>query len=107
MCGMRVTPVSMSLLSSFNVTIDLTSIDVLDDCDNVSPGDWIVFMNTIRKNMWNEDVLQSVGWPTDKVSANVNTRSTVRINRRITSHELKDNEKFSVTVGAIDCDSDT
>lgn len=83
---------------TFNLTIVWENFRVLDDCDNVSDGDWILTA-----------VLRQNGRTVDTFIFGrrlVETGNTVRVNRTFTLRRAQPSDRFSLTITGVDCDSD-
>ena len=81
-----------------NVTVTLTSIDVHDDGDNLTKGDWIVFLYIPS----NYRPYSAKRWPTSG-SRNVDSGSTITPNITI-KQNLYSSKSLRFNVGVIDCD---
>ena len=92
---------------TYNVLATLDRVRVRDDCDNVSEGDWILLVTLaeLRGDVITRKVESY--WPEARTPANVDTGSTLAINRILRLTGVRADSRLLITVGGVDCDSDT
>lgn len=94
------------------VTITLMSLDVHDDCDNFSPGDWQVGLAAYRGTPDPGNGVPrdrpSVGllFPSATDTRNMSSGETETVNRSVELTGVGTNETINVFVNALDCDSE-
>jgi len=87
-----------------DVRVNLKSMKVNDDCDEVSDGDWFVSMRVAQSGAPRDDLVAVFPNLTD--AANVETGSDITINRSVTLQNVPVTNQIEVEINAIDCDSD-
>jgi len=83
------------------MNVKLTKLEIHDDCDNISEGDWYVSLGA-----WGSTTNSGKAftiWPGTKEAQNVDTGDTHHPNLKNTL-VVKGNDTLSVMVGAVDCD---
>ena len=90
--------------TAYNVYIAVTQLDVHDDGDNISPGDWRVTLSGRRTT---ESAPQSTGatWPSSSSgSVNVNSGRTYHPNLWVKLTDIKSDESLRIEYLVVDCD---
>lgn len=92
---------------TFDVLATLERIRVLDDCDNVSEGDWIlhVTLAELRGDVITRKVESY--WPEERTPRDVDTGTTIAIDRILRLTGVRPDSRLLLTVAGVDCDSDT
>lgn len=115
-CRYRPETRSLRIEALWTTRIVLSELEVRDDGDNVSAGDWRVRMQGYRARLQTfpglsqpVPVVLSVGsaeWPAGKPSQDVNTGERVTVGLMVGVRDLREEELVIVQTAAVDCDSD-
>ncbi|MGH7563270.1 MAG: hypothetical protein ACREK5_02470 [Gemmatimonadota bacterium] len=91
----------------YDILATLEQIEILDDCDNVSEGDWYVHY-TIAEVRGDAVVQMSeTYWPDRNNPTDVDSGSTRQLDRLLRLSSISPDSRLLIAVSAIDCDADT
>ena len=104
--GVIVATLVVPIASAFerDASISLRSIMVIDDCDNVSQGDWIIAFSGVQ--MRDPEAISFSVFPSINRSVHVSSGHETRINRSISLERVPVGEEIQLAVTAVDCDTD-
>jgi hypothetical protein len=88
-----------------DVVVRLDQVVVHDDCDSITAGDWFIGLQAVDAGRPGE--VQAVTFPNEERAIDVDTGETLLIGREVTLSQVPVTNDIGVTVGAIDCDSDS
>jgi len=91
----------------YAVRVNIPRVLAGDDCDSVSPGDWMLTFRAGGVAAGGEAVTREEFWPSRIESRDVDTGATVRIDRSIDLGEIRGDRPLVLSGGGYDCDSDT
>jgi len=98
--------VSQPVAGSRNVSVQLTDVRVLDDCDNVSAGDWMMHFGVEATGNRGAPVRQCMRRPRSGSSVDVQTGSRFNVGT-VQLQNVSPCSDLTIVVAAVDCDSDT
>ncbi|MCA9473276.1 MAG: hypothetical protein MRJ96_14445 [Nitrospirales bacterium] len=102
-CGLSGASFSLTHAQQRDVEIRLHSLQIHDDCDNISEGDWFVDLRTAQSGALQDEVVAV--FPNLVDAADVDTGETVSINRSVTLPRVPVSNDIEVVVNAVDCDA--
>ena len=88
-----------------DVQVTLSTLEVHDDCDEITAGDWFVALRAMQSGAPQDR--KFVAWPNLNEAADVDTGSTVRVDRSITLHDVPVTNQVILGVDALDCDAES
>ncbi len=80
---------------------------VIDDCDNVSEGEWFVHFTLAEVHEGAEVQRTDRYWPGKDKPRDVDTRSHVALDQTLRLTGVRPTSQLLLTVSAVDCDADT
>lgn len=87
---------------AYDVRVTMTELQVHDDCDNVSKGDWYVALGSSGHSAAGPDGEFAV-WPSTTSASNVDTGDVVTPNL-VNRFVARGDSDLHIVVGAVDCD---
>lgn len=91
----------------YDVLATLEQLEIFDDCDNVSPGDWYVHytISEVRGDVVVQQ--QETYWPDREHPIDIDSGSTRRLDRILRLTSVHPDSHLLIAVSAIDCDADS
>jgi PAN domain len=86
------------------VDVTLEKVEVHDDCDNVSFGEWALSLIVDGKDKNHNRIHKNRGWPGRGTATTVATGSILYPRMKISFVDMPDNEKLVVSMRGVDCD---
>lgn len=99
-------PLPASGAPRYAVTVAVTQIRSYDDCDNLSPGDWVLYFAAKGADPGGREVKQDKIWPSSRgTSQDVDTGRVVPIGWSADLGELAGDRNLVLVTAGVDCDS--
>jgi len=91
----------------YAVTVGVTQIRSYDDCDNLSPGDWVLYFAAKGTDPSGRELKQDKIWPSSRgTSQDVDTGRAVAIGWSADLGELAGDRNLVLVAAGVDCDED-
>jgi len=92
------------IFAAYDVSVTLTRLDVHDDCDNVSSGDWHTELMAMGKDE-NGRMLGAIGyWPGKESIADVDSGHSYNARANATLMKVSRNQPVKIAFTGVDCD---